>query len=114
MNMDIAIAEMKAKYGTAQQDLEKARQDYHAAMLNVPGGEWNSHAWDVYASHRPAVSCSGTWFWRSCRSVRDQQFVQYSNEARQKAQQALVYSLSTISSDSLGSLLGYSKKSRRS
>jgi hypothetical protein len=72
MNMDIAIAEMKAKYGTAQEDLEKARQDYHAAMLNVPGGEWNSHAWDVYASHRPAVSCNYGWFWRNCRTLRDQ------------------------------------------
>jgi polyhydroxyalkanoate synthesis regulator phasin len=90
-NMDKAIAEIKAKYETAQQSLEKSRQDYHTAMLNVPGGEWNSHAWNVYASHRPAETCTRKWFRKRCTSNREQQFADYTREARQKAQEVLVY-----------------------
>ena len=92
--LDDTINNLKAEYQTARKDLEKVRQDYHAAMLNVPGGQWNEHAWNVYASHRPAVTCSGWWFWRKCRNHRDEQFLQFTNEAKQKAQDALVCCLS--------------------
>ena len=99
--MDAAVANIKAQYEIARQDLDKARQDYHTAMLNVPGGEWNAAAWNVYASHRPAQTCSRIWFWRHCRSLRDEQFAQYSHEARQKAQEALVSSFRRICSISI-------------
>jgi hypothetical protein len=90
--MDAAMANIKAQYEIARQDLERARQNYHTAMLNVPGGQWNEAAWHVYASQRPAQTCTRKWFVRKCRSLRDEQFAQYSHEARQKAQEALVSS----------------------
>ncbi|CAF1313407.1 unnamed protein product [Rotaria sordida] len=84
-----AINEETANYEAARQALEEARQEYHKAMMNVPGGEWNSYAWQVYASNRPAVTCSGGWFWRACRSLRDEQFNEYNAAAKWKAEQAL-------------------------
>jgi uncharacterized phage infection (PIP) family protein YhgE len=90
--MDAAMANIKAQYEIARQDLERARQNYHTAMSNVPGDEWNAAAWQVYASHRPAQTCTPFWFFRQCRSLRDEQFAQYSHETRQKAQEALVSS----------------------
>ncbi|CAF1508175.1 unnamed protein product, partial [Adineta steineri] len=87
--LDDTVNELKAAYEQSRRDLEKARQDYHTAMLNVPGGQWDTHAWNVYASHRPAVTCNGFWFFRKCTSHREQQFAQFSVEAKQKAQDAL-------------------------
>jgi hypothetical protein len=92
--MNIAIANLAMEYETARKDLEQARANYHKAMLNVPGGQWDTAAWNVYAAHRPGYACSGWWFWRSCRSLRDQQFAEYTQEAKRKAQQALVCCLS--------------------
>ncbi|CAF3370699.1 unnamed protein product [Rotaria sp. Silwood1] len=88
--MDNVIADITAQYETARKNLEKTRQDYHNAMKNVPGDGWDSHAWNVYASQRPAETCKRNWYGRRrCRSLRDQQFADYSAEAQQKAQQAL-------------------------
>ncbi|CAF3937738.1 unnamed protein product, partial [Rotaria sp. Silwood1] len=84
-----AINKETANYEAARQQLEKARQEYHEAMMNVPGGEWNAHAWNVYANNRPAETCSGRWFWRDCRSLRDEQFQEYNAAAKWKAEQAL-------------------------
>ncbi|CAM4950534.1 unnamed protein product [Rotaria socialis] len=88
--MDKTVANIAAHYDAARKDLEKARQDYHVAMMYLPGAGWDSHAWNVYASQRPAETCSRTWYGkRRCRSLRDEQFQQYTAEARHKAQQAL-------------------------
>ncbi len=89
-NVDTVMASLAAEHERARKDLEKARADYHAAMLHVPGGQWDAAAWNVYASQRPSVSCTGIWFWRQCRSLRDQQFAEYTQEAKKKAQDALV------------------------
>lgn len=89
-DFDSAINSIKAAYEQSREYLEKARQDYHQAMLNVPGGQWSTHAWNVYAASRPAQTCERRWFWRRCRDNREEQFVQYTAEARQKAQDALV------------------------
>jgi hypothetical protein len=91
-NMDITMAAIKAEYGTARKDLEKAREDYHEAMQHVPGGEWDASAWNIYASSRPAQTCTRFWCFRSCRDNREQQFSEYTNEAKNKAQDALVSS----------------------
>ncbi|CAF4324724.1 unnamed protein product, partial [Adineta steineri] len=88
--LDNTVNKLKAAYEQSRRDLEKARQDYHVAMLNIPGGQWNAYAWNVYASQRPATTCSGSLFWRKCKSNREQQFAQFSQEAKQKAQDALV------------------------
>ncbi|CAF2932497.1 unnamed protein product [Rotaria sp. Silwood2] len=89
-NLQENIDQLASEYEEAKNRLESARDEYRQAMLNVPGGEWNAHAWNVYASNRPAVSCTGSWFWKKCRSNRDQQFNEYSTVARWKAEEALV------------------------
>ncbi|CAF1046988.1 unnamed protein product [Adineta steineri] len=89
MNMDLLMASIKNEYEAAQQNLERARQDYQVAMLNVPGGQWDSTAWNVYASHRPSRTCTHKWGIRKCRSLRDEQFQQYTHEAKIKAEAAL-------------------------
>ncbi|CAF4224650.1 unnamed protein product, partial [Rotaria sordida] len=55
------MSNLAAEYKSARQRLEKAQQDYHIAMMNVPGGQWNDYAWQVYVANRPAESCSGWW-----------------------------------------------------
>ena len=87
---DAEIARIQSEYEKSRQQLDKDREEYKRAMLLVPGGEWESHAWEMYAAHRPAISCGGSWFWRSCRSNRDYQFQEYTAEAKGKADAALV------------------------
>ena len=88
--MDAEMAKLQNEYAVAREDLEKARKNYHTAMMNVPGGQWDAAAWEVYAAQRPSVTCSGIWFWKKCRSHREEHFSQYNHEAKQKAEEALV------------------------
>ena len=90
MNMDLLIASIRNEYEIARVNLERARQDYHVAMSHVPGGQWDSSAWEVYASQRPSRTCTHKFGIRRCRDLRDEQFAQYSHEARLKAEAALV------------------------
>ncbi|CAF0851874.1 unnamed protein product [Adineta ricciae] len=87
--MDAEMAKLQNEYAVARQDLETARRNYHTAMMNVPGGQWDAAAWEVYAAQRPSVTCSGSWFWKKCRSHREEHFSQYNHEAKQKAEEAL-------------------------
>lgn len=89
--MDIVVQKIESEYEISKQNLEKAREEYRLAMKSIPGGEWDAHAWYVYASALPAETCTRNWIGqRSCRSNRDYQFNQYSAEAKWKASQALV------------------------
>ncbi|CAF4043059.1 unnamed protein product [Rotaria sp. Silwood1] len=87
--IDSVMNNLGADHEIARQNLLKARQDYHKAMMNLPGGQWDAHAWQVYAANRPSQSCSGFWFWHSCTSLREPQFHEYSQEAKRKAEEAL-------------------------
>ena len=55
--MDTTLANITSHYDTARRALEKTRKDYQDAMKNVPGDNWNSHAWEVYASQCSAKTC---------------------------------------------------------
>ncbi|CAF1517202.1 unnamed protein product [Rotaria sordida] len=83
------MSNLAAEYKSARQRLEKAQQDYHIAMMNVPGGQWNDYAWQVYVANRPAESCSGWWIFSVCSSLREQQFHEYTQEAKRKAEETL-------------------------
>ncbi|CAF0808871.1 unnamed protein product [Adineta ricciae] len=87
--MDAEMAKLQNEYAVARQDLEIARRNYHTAMMNVPGGQWDTAAWEVYAAQRPFVTCSGVWFWKKCRLHREEHFSQYNHEAKEKAKEAL-------------------------
>ncbi|CAF1384541.1 unnamed protein product [Rotaria sordida] len=56
--VDSVMNNLAAERKKARENLEKARQDYHTAMMIIPGGQWDAHAWDVYAAHRPEHSCT--------------------------------------------------------
>ncbi|CAF1360950.1 unnamed protein product [Rotaria sordida] len=88
-HIDELRSNLAAEYKSARQRLEKAQQDYHIAMMNVPGGQWDEYAWQVYAANRPAESCSGWWIFSLCSSVREQQFHEFTQEAKWKAEETL-------------------------
>ena len=87
--MDIDMDIIRARYEIARKDLEKARENYHKAIKNVPSGEWNTHAREVYVFQLPPKTCYGKWFRRKCRSNCGKYFTQYSQAAREKAKEAL-------------------------
>ena len=88
--VDNIMSTLQKQQEIARQDLEKARKDYHEAMKNVPGGEWDTHAWQVYIANRPAYLCERWWCVRQCSYEREKHFQEYNAEAKQKAQEALV------------------------
>jgi hypothetical protein len=92
-NMDIIMASITDEYENARKYLEQARQDYHVAMMNVPSDHWDASAWHVYQSQRPSQTCTHKLGIKRCRSLHDQNFADYSNAARFKAQQVLVSNL---------------------
>lgn len=88
--VDSIMNTLQKQQAIARQDLEKARKDYHEAMKNVPGGEWDTHAWQVYIANRPAYICERWWCVRQCSYEREKHFQEYNAEAKKKAQEALV------------------------
>ena len=92
--MNIVMANLSAEREDARKKIEEARADYHAAMIKVPSDQWEHHAFHFYLFCRPAVICTGWWFWRRCRYVSDPHIVGHSHEAIKLAQEALVCFLS--------------------
>ena len=58
--VDNTFADITSHYNATRRVLEKTRKDYQDAMKNMPGDKWDSRAWEVYVSQRPAEICRRT------------------------------------------------------